>query len=714
MTTLATDSTLGWQSLPRAAQLYVATVIVAGMSAVVAFFPLTYPRPLLFACLLAVVCLTAIWKVNLPIPLASGATLSVLSTTSLATLLLLGAQHAVFVDVAGAWVQCTCHARRSYPWYRTVFSTSAHAITMATTALVYGALGGLSGGFDWSWAAGPVLGATATYFFVNTGLVAGAIALSTGRTIKTVWCGDFLWSGLSFMMAGVVGAAAAAIVYHGEQWKAVLMLAPVYLTYRTYHLFAARLEKDTALSSGLINALSRDVAVAHGRLHDAVEVLLQVQVEEKVLATEKGRLDKTVAEMARLQETREQLLEREKAARASAERANRQKDEFLATVSHELRTPLQAILGWADMLRNGALEDARRDRACHAIYTSARRQAHLVNELLDVARIMSGKLGLDLSMVDLKEVLRAAVETVQPDADAKRIDISVDEDPSLGVVHGDGVRLQQVASNIIGNAVKFTPEGGAVHVRLHQQDDCVEMVVTDTGRGIAREFLPMVFEPFRQADEPTTRPHEGLGLGLSIVKQLVEAHGGSVTAESDGAGHGATLTVRLPTVRVHGAQLEGTAADRDGRMSEPPVETTSLDGIAVLVVDDDDESRHVIAAFLEDQRATVLTAASAAAALDVVHRERVDVLLADVGMPGQDGYTLIRQLRASKRPGIASIPAAALTGFARAEDREQALEAGFQLHLAKPVDPHALIDAAAKLGKAKSPCPAQPVAQSLA
>lgn len=511
MTTPATESTLSWQSLPRAAQLYVATVIVAGMSAVVAFFPLTYPRPLLFACLLGVVSLTAIWKVNLPIPLASGATLSVLSTTSLATLLLLGAQHAVIVDVAGAWVQCTCHPRRSYPWYRTIFSTSAHAITMAATALVYGALGGSSGGFNWSWAAGPVLGATATYFFVNTGLVAGAIALSTGRTIKTVWCGDFLWSGLSFIMAGGVGAVAAAIIHHGEQWKALLMLAPVYLTYQTYHLFAARLEKDTALSSGLINALSRDVAQAHGRLHDAVEVLLQVQVEEKVLATEKGRLDKTVAEMARLQETRDRLLEREKAARANAEQ-----------------------------------------------------------ELLDVARIMSGKLRLHLSTVDLKDVVRVAVESVQPDADAKGIDVSVDDDPSIGVVHGDIVRLQQAASNLIGNAVKFTPEGGAVHVCLRQADDIVEMIVTDTGRGIPREFLPLLFEPFRQAEGPTTRPYDGVGLGLPIVKQLVAAHGGTVTAESDGEGKGATFIVRLPTVQVYGAQLEATAADRDRPVGEPP------------------------------------------------------------------------------------------------------------------------------------------------
>jgi CheY-like chemotaxis protein len=244
------------------------------------------------------------------------------------------------------------------------------------------------------------------------------------------------------------------------------------------------------------------------------------------------------------------------------------------------------------------------------------------------------------------------------------------------------------------------------------------MVVTDTGQGIPADFLPLVFEPFRQAEEPTTRPHEGLGLGLSIVKQLVEAHGGRVTAESDGEGQGATFTVRLPAAQVYGAQVHGaqpraTAPDRELSSIELARESISLDDIAVLVVDDDDGSRQVIAAFLEDHRATVSTAVSAASALELLHRERVDVLLADVGMPGQDGYALIRQLRASNRREIASIPAAALTGFARTQDREQALAAGFQLHLAKPIDPHALIDAVARLGKIKSACPAQPGAPSL-
>jgi CheY-like chemotaxis protein/anti-sigma regulatory factor (Ser/Thr protein kinase) len=288
------------------------------------------------------------------------------------------------------------------------------------------------------------------------------------------------------------------------------------------------------------------------------------------------------------------------------------------------------------------------------------------------------------------------VDIVQPNADAKRIDIGIEEDPSIGMVYGDGGRLHQVATNLLANAVKFTPEGGVIHVSLRRTDDFIEMAVADNGPGIPPDFLPLVFEPFRQADAATTRNHGGLGLGLSIVKQLVEAHGGTVHADSRGEGQGATFTVRLPVASVCGHQIDGIAADLSS-LQELEEETDELEGISVLVVDDDDESRLVVAAHLENQHARVLTAASAAAALDILQREHVDVLLADVAMPGEDGYSLIRKLRAANR--TASIPAAALTAFARDEDRQRALEAGFQLHLAKPVDVRSLVAAVAKLGK---------------
>ena len=553
---------------------------------------------------------------------------------------------------------------------------------MAATGLVYASLGGSSGSFAMSAWALPVGGAIATCFGVNTGLIAGAIALSTRRPVWKVWGDDFLWCGVSFMMTGVTGALAALVVDRGDYAKAVLLLVPVYLTYRTYRLFFTRLEDEKTRSSGLTQRVSKAEEIERG------------------LTEEKARLTTALAAMTELEEMHNQLLEREHAARATAEQANLVKDRFLATVSHELRTPLNAILGWAEMLRQDALDETRRDRAGRAIYSSAKRQAQLINELLDVARIMSGKLQLEFAPVDLKDVVRCATDIVQPDADAKRITIGIDEDPSIGVVLGDNGRLNQVATNLLANAVKFTPDGGAIYVGLRRAGGAVEMVVTDTGQGIAPEFLTSVFEPFRQADAVTTRVHGGLGLGLSIVKHLVDAHGGTVRADSAGLGKGATFTVRLPVAAVCGDQLEEIAADGAPSTAEPEEPTESLLGISVLIVDDDDDNRQVVEAHLEQQGARVLTAPSAAAALDVLQREHVDVLLSDIAMPGEDGYTLIRKVRAQNAPRIASIPAVALTAFARDEDRQRALQAGFQLHLPKPVDTQALIVVVAKLGKA--------------
>jgi signal transduction histidine kinase/ActR/RegA family two-component response regulator len=689
------DADLGWHALPRVARLYVAAVIAIGIAALAVFVPGTYPRPWLFAGLLVAACLSSTWKVNLPIPLASSATLSVSHSANLMALLLLGPGHAVVIAVAGAWIQCAVNVSRQYPWYRTAFSVAGEAVTMAATCLVYAYLGGTSG-TGTVFATVPIAAAIATYFVVNTGLVAAAIALSTDRHVWKVWRDDFLWSGMSFMVAGGAGAAAAMVIARGEPWKAALIAVPVYVTYRTYRLFVRRLANETTLTSGVLAVLSNRVTDAQKQYREAVEVLLETQMSERELASERERLARTIANLMHVQELHDQALEREQTARATAERANQLKDQFLATVSHELRTPLNAILGWAEMLRSGSLEDARRDRACLAIYTSARHQAALVNELLDVARIVSGKLPLQLGAVDLKDVVRVALEAVQAAADAKRIDVAVDDDPSLEVVYGDASRLQQVASNLLANAVKFTPQGGAIHVRLRRVGDMAELIVTDTGEGIPIDFLPAVFEPFRQADGSTTRRHGGLGLGLAIVKHLVDAHHGTVSADSGGEGRGATFTVRLPIAARHGVCVPAVAAD-----SAPVRDVTddglSLTGISVLVVDDDDESRQVMAAHLDSHGAAVLMAASAAEALSLLQRERIDVLLADVGMPDEDGYALIRQLRALASPAIASIPAAAVTAFAGREDERQALEAGFNLHLAKPVEARSIVAAVARL-----------------
>ena len=630
------------QQLPPAARVYVALVIAAGAATIVAFVPRTLPDPATFFFLLLAACLTSAWKVNLPIPLASGSTLSVSYAADLMALLLLGPRAAVLVAAAGVWTQCTVNVKQRYPLYRTVFSIAAEILTMAATGLAYQALGGTSGPFTVATLVRPLVGAIATYFCLNTGLVAIAIALSTGRPAWRVWREDFLWSAASFMVAGTAGALAAVVIQRGEQWKALLMLAPVYLTYRTYHLFVGRLD---------------DQKRHHERL------------------------------AAALQETQ--------AARASAEAANVLKDQFLATVSHELRTPLNAILGWSDMLNSGILPEARRAAACEAIFHNAQRQARLIDELLDMARIMSGKLRLERALIEPSEIVSGALETVQPAAEAKGLTLAVDLDPAVGAFYGDGARLQQVLWNLLSNAVKFTPQGGTVTLRLVRRGLNGEIVVSDSGAGIPREFLPAVFEPFRQADASSTRQFDGLGLGLAIVKHLVEAHGGSIAVDSAGEGHGATFTVRLPLARAIHYRGEPEA-------SRGVTEPHALDGLSVLVVDDDEDTREVVSAYLEAHHATVQTVASAADALVLLQREHFDVLLADVAMPGEDGYSLIRKLRAQPALQASTIPAAALTAFARDEDRVAALEAGFQMHLAKPVDVGSLIAAVARLGRAKS------------
>jgi signal transduction histidine kinase/CheY-like chemotaxis protein len=641
---------LGWHALPRVAQIYVSLVIAAGTFVLVELLPLEVPRPLLSLLVLAATCLTSSWKVNLPIPLASGSTLSVSCATKLTALLLLGPEQAVIMSVAGAVTQCRYNPRRPYPLYRTVFSGAAEAVAMSATGLAYAWLGGTQSLADLPMLARPLVGAIATYFLFDTGLVAAAIAASTGRPIAAVWRDDFLWSGVSFMVAGGAGAMAAIVIARGYHWMAVLYLAPIYLTYRTYVLFIHRLEDE--------------------RRH--------------------------VAEMQHLEQTRQQLLEREKEARNAAEEANRLKDQFLAVVSHELRTPLNAILGWSDMLRAGTLDDTRRARAFAAIYDSATRQAELIDELLDLARIMSGKLRLERTFVDLDEVVRSALNVIQPAADTKRIQLTLTLDEGVGVIYADRSRLQQIAWNLLSNAIKFTPEGGAVHTEVHRFGDRVEIIVTDTGVGIAADFLETMFEPFRQADGSTTRQHGGLGLGLSIVKHLVEAHGGAVAAESGGPGKGATLIARLPIAPPSEEQAKVEMATHP--RSTPPVPPSLLQGLTVMVVDDEEQIRQVVAAQLEAHRAIVVTAHSAAQALELLMRDPVDVLLADIAMPGEDGYELIRKLRALHPAPIASVPAAALTAFVRGEDKLKALQAGFQLHLSKPIDAHTLVTAVGRLG----------------
>jgi signal transduction histidine kinase/ActR/RegA family two-component response regulator len=673
---------LSWRSQAPTVRIYVAAVAVLGWSALMALLPHASPRPLLFAVLLAASCLTSIWKVNLPLGLSSGSTLSVSYAANLLALLLLGPRHAIAIGAAGAWTQCTWKVRRSYPLYRTLFSVGAEILAMTASGAVYRALGGPIGTLDPALIPEPLVGAMAAYFLVNTGLVAGAIALSTGRGVATVWRRDFLWSAASFIVAGTAGAVAAVIVASGRQWLALLMLAPVYLAFRTYRVFVGRLDDEQRH----IEEMQR----LHGETLQALE---QAQAAEQALAKESGQLADALAEMRQLQEVRDELLAQAQLARASAEQANRLKDQFLAIVSHELRTPLNAVLGWGEMLQQGLLDDAKRSRAIHAIVDGARRQSQLIEDLLDIARIMSGKLRLSRSPVDVREIVTGAIELVQPASDAKGIRLTVDVAPSIPPIDADGARLQQIVWNLLSNAIKFTPGGGTVGLRLKAVDDAIEIAITDTGPGIAADFLGSVFEPFRQADATSTRAHSGLGLGLAIVKHLVDAHGGTVRAESAGAGCGATFTVWLPAIAAAGA--------RPPAPTDPPScdDRISLADLRVLVVDDDRDNRTMVQASLESHHAIVLTAASTPDALDLLARERIDVVLTDIAMPGEDGYALIAKIRASNDPATASIPVIALTASARSEDRYLALRAGFQLHLPKPVGPDDLTAAIVSLGK---------------
>jgi signal transduction histidine kinase/CheY-like chemotaxis protein len=400
-------------------------------------------------------------------------------------------------------------------------------------------------------------------------------------------------------------------------------------------------------------------------------------------------------ERARAAADRERLESAERIARADAERSDRAKDEFVATVSHELRTPLNAVLGWARLLRLGKLDPAAAARGIETIERSAQAQAQIVDDLLDVSRIARGELRLDVRPVELVPVIEAALEAVRPAAAARNISIAAVLVPRAGPVAGDPGRLQQVVWNLLANAVKFTPPGGRVEIRLAREEGEVAIRVRDTGAGIDPAFLPHLFERFRQADSSSTRVHGGLGLGLALVRHLVEAHGGRVSAVSDGPGRGATFTVRLPISAARFRAAEAAAPARASPAELRPL--AELERVRVLIVDDDPDTLDVVRQVLEAAGAHVTSVASAREALDALSARPPDVLLSDLGMPGEDGLTLIRKIRSLEPARGGRVPAAALTAYTQAEDRSEALLAGFQLYLAKPVEPAELTAAVARL-----------------
>ncbi|HEX8131758.1 MAG TPA: ATP-binding protein [Pyrinomonadaceae bacterium] len=500
-------------------------------------------------------------------------------------------------------------------------------------------------------------------YVTNSGLIAIEKSCKLNQSFWQTWSTYYLWTSVTFFAGASLAGITAHLIY-AFGFYAVLATVPIiaiiFLTYQTY----------------LKNI---EVAAAHAE-----------QAERHV-----GELSLYINELKRSEEEREQILLREQAARSEAEAANRIKDQFLATLSHELRTPLTAIIGWAGLLRSKDFDPELQSQALETVERNARTQAQLIDDLLDVSRIVSGKLLLDVTEVELDKVVTNAINVVRPAADAKGISITYEKEPKRNFIKGDAARLQQIVWNLLSNAVKFTPEGGSVRICLERAGSHIKLSISDTGKGIAADFLPHVFDRFRQADSKTTRNYGGLGLGLAIVRHLVELHGGTVSAESHGEGQGATFSTIFPLLAV---SMEAQNAEpTDSRDAKALNSRSELEGLRVLVVDDEPDTRQVISAVISKSGAEVKTCASVLEALETLKLWKPDILMSDIGMPGEDGYSLIRKVRSLSVESGGLIPAAALTAYARDDDRERALAAGFQMHVAKPIGSRELIDVIAGL-----------------
>ncbi|MEG4072242.1 ATP-binding protein [Microcoleus sp. Pol14C2] len=419
------------------------------------------------------------------------------------------------------------------------------------------------------------------------------------------------------------------------------------------------------------------------------------------------RVQERTSQLEASNRTKDELLRREQIIRAEAEAANRAKDEFLSILSHELRTPLNAILGWSTMLRQKNLSEDKVARALETIERNAKSQAQLIEDILDVSRIITGKLRLRVRPVNLVPVIESAIESVQLAAEAKSIRLQSVLDSEAGPLLGDADRLQQVVWNLLSNAVKFTPKDGRVQILLQRVNSHVEITVSDTGAGISSDFLPLVFDRFSQHDSTTTRSYGGLGLGLAIVRQLVELHGGTVTVVSPGIGQGTTFTVKLPVMIIHlpptAPEPLNSLVEANGRFQTSP----TLEGLQILVVEDEADALELLSTILGKYGAEVMAVASVKEALTIIETatdRKPDVLVSDIGMPDEDGYSLIRKLRQLEAQRGGRLPAIALTAYARNDDRQQALLAGFQMHLTKPVDAAELVAVVASLTGRTSRC----------
>jgi len=497
-------------------------------------------------------------------------------------------------------------------------------------------------------------------YIANTMLIAIEKASKIKESVWNTWSTYYLWTSVTYF-AGASAAGIIAVLIKNYSFYAVIATFPIILIiFFTYHTYLKNVEASIEQTEA-------------ARLH----------VQE---------LSKYIGELQRSEEERGQLLLRAERARTEAEAANRIKDEFLATLSHELRTPLTSLLGWSSVLREAKRDEKVLNQGLEAIDRNAKVQAQLIDDLLDVSRIVSGKLNLDVRPLDIVSVTRAAINVVQPAADAKGITMDFYAEPGLGAISADSARLHQIIWNLLSNAVKFTPHGGKISIRVEHDGPDARVSVKDTGQGIDPEFLPRVFDRFRQADSSTTRSFGGLGLGLAIVRHLVELHGGTVSAHSDGVNKGATFSATFPLIAE---RAEAIAITQSGEMNA--LDGHSLDGLRVLLVDDEAEAREILSTVITRTGAEVKTCKSAGEALSKLVEWKPDVILSDIAMPDEDGYSFIHKVRALPREKGGETPAAALTAYARDVDRRQALDAGYQMHIAKPIGAGQLVTMIARL-----------------
>ena len=497
-------------------------------------------------------------------------------------------------------------------------------------------------------------------YIANTTLIAIEKANKINESVWNTWRTYYLWTSVTYF-AGASAAGIVAILIDKYSFYAIVATAPIiYIICFTYQTYLKNIEASIEQTEA-------------ARLH----------VEE---------LSKYISELQRSEEARGQLLLRAERARSEAEAANRIKDEFLATLSHELRTPLTSLLGWSSVLREAKRDEKILHQGLDAIDRNARVQAQLIDDLLDVSRIVSGKLNLEVRPLDITSVTRAAINVVRPAADAKGILLDYWAEPGLGAISADSARLHQIIWNLLSNAVKFTPHGGKICVRVDQDGADARVTVKDTGQGIEPEFLPRVFDRFLQADSSTTRSFGGLGLGLAIVRHLVELHGGTVSAQSDGLNKGATFSATFPLLAE---RAESMTMPHSAEVSD--VENHSLDGLRVLLVDDEPEAREIISTVITRTGAEVTACHSASEALATLLEWKPDVILSDIAMPDEDGYSFIGKVRSLPREKGGETPAAALSAYARDVDRHQALAAGYQMHIAKPIAATQLVTMVARL-----------------